>query len=318
MMTAGRRILFSEVDIMEIEEFVKIVTDKLRAVFGCAYHVEAIDVPKNNGVVFHGVSIMHKEKTVSPCIYLDGYYEKYVDEDIEPDAVVEDIIKVYNENTDNMDLDISLFTNYGNARPRLRGRLINTERNKILLEKLPHREFLDLSLTYYVEIDSPDMGTGRIQVHYNHMEMWGVNEEELYQAVTENMESTDVGTIQNMMQMAIQMAGLEEIPEGLKKDAIPLYVLSNRKKQDGAVQMMNKRMLKTAAIMFGRDFMVLPSSVNEVLLVPVADDFEEKDCVVKFADMVREVNDTQVEDTEILSYHVYRYCADTETVVIAA
>lgn len=303
---------------MEIEEFVKIVTEKLRTLFGYSYYVEAVDVPKNNGVVFHGVSIMHKEKTVSPCIYLDGYYEKYVDEDMEPDAVVEDIIKVYDENTDNVDLDISLFTDYGNARPRLRGRLINTDRNKALLENLPHREFLDLSLTYYVEIDSPDMGTGRIQVHYNHMEKWGVSEEELYQAVTENMESTDVGTIQNMMQMIMQMAGLEEVPEGLKTEECSMYVLSNKQRLNGAVQMLSKRMLKTAAIMFGRDFMVLPSSIHEVLLVPVADDFEEKDYIVNFVDMVRVVNDTQVEDTEILSYHVYRYCADTETVVIAA
>lgn len=82
--------------------------------------------------------------------------------------------------------------------------------------------------------------------------------------------------------------------------------------------MLNKRMLKTAAKLFGKDFMVLPSSIHEVLLVPVTEDIEKKDYVVKFANMVRKVNDTQVEDTEILSYHVYRYYRDTETVVIAA
>lgn len=303
---------------MELEEFIQTVVSGLREKFGCEYHVEAVDVPKNNGIVFHGVNIMHRKKNIAPCIYLDGYYGRYVDDDMETEAVVEDIVRVYLENADNMDFDISLFTDYDNARAKLCGRLVNTARNSALLNNLPHREFLDLSLIYYVEVCDFDMGTGSILVHNSHMERWNVSEEELYQAVTENMENTDHGIIQNLAQLITQMAGLVEIPEGLKNDVCPMYVLSNKKKQNGAVQMLNKRMLKTAATMFGRDFMVLPSSVHEVLLVPVTEDMEEKDYAVNFADMVREVNDTQVEDAEILSYHVYRYYADTETVVIAA
>lgn len=303
---------------MELEEFIQAVVSRLRGKFGCEYHVEAVDVPKNNGVIFHGVNIMRKDKKIAPCIYLDGYYGRYVDENMAPDAVATDIIRVYEENADNLNFDVSLLTDYNNVRPKLCGRLVNTGKNSALLNDLPHREFLDLSLIYSVEVCGFDKGIGSVLVYNSHIERWNVSEEELYQAVMENMEHTDHGTIQNLAQVITQMAGLAEIPKWLKNDACPMYILSDKKKQNGAVQMLNKRMLKTAAKMFGRDFMVLPSSVHEVLLVPVIKDMEEKDYVVKLKDMIREVNDTQVEDMEILSYHVYRYCADTETVVIAA
>lgn len=303
---------------MEFEEFIQAVANRLREKLGQEYHVEAVDVPKNNGVIFHGVSIRHKENNIAPCIYLDGYYGRYVDEDMGPDAAAEEIVRTYRDNAEDIGFDVSLFTDYHNARPKLCGRLVNTGKNREMLEDLPHREFLDLSLIYYVEVCGCDKGIASVLVHNSHMEQWGVSEEELYQAVTENMEQTDSGTIQNLAQTVAQMAGLEEIPAGLKNDTPPLYILSNRKRQNGAVQMLNKRMLKTAAKLFGKDFMVLPSSIHEVLLVPVTEDIEKKDYVVKFANMVREVNDTQVEDTEILSYHVYRYYRDTETVVIAA
>lgn len=304
---------------MEIEEFIQAVVNGIREKFGYEYRVEAVDVPRNNGIIFHGISIMHEKRNVAPCIYLDEYYGRYVDEDMEIDAVIEDIIRLYKENADTMDFDMSQFTDYFLAKANLRGRLVNTAKNRVLLQDLPHRNFLDLSLVYYVEIGGCDRGTGSILVHNNHMEQWEVSEEELYQTVMENMENSDHGVVQNLMQLIARMAGLAEIPDGLKNDDSPvLYVLSNKERRDGAVQLLNKRMLKTAAKMFGRDFMVLPSSIHEILLVPVTDDMEEKDYVVKFANMVREVNDTQVEDTEILSYHVYRYCADTETVVIAA
>lgn len=80
--------------------------------------------------------------------------------------------------------------------------------------------------------------------------------------------------------------------------------------------MMDKNLLREAFRRIGKDFLILPSSVNEVLLAPVEEEnYEDK--LAKTAQMVREVNDTQLEETEILSYHVYRYYADREEVAIA-
>lgn len=45
---------------------------------------------------------------------------------------------------------------------------------------------------------------------------------------------------------------------------------------------------------------------------------QAKDCEHGLAEIVKEVNDTQVKPQEILSYHVYSYNRQTGKVVIAA
>jgi hypothetical protein len=79
--------------------------------------------------------------------------------------------------------------------------------------------------------------------------------------------------------------------------------------------MMNKDMLRETAEKFGKDLMILPSSIHEVLLIPAKDDEMNAD---ELRQMVREVNDTQLALNEILSYHVYRYSQETEEISIAA
>ena len=294
------------------EEIVKLLTEKL----GNGRKVKVIEVLKNNGVVWHGISILEEGKKVCPCIYVDGYYEGYKNgclqmEDIAED-IMEDIIADSREGAE--EFDSTLFEEYGKAEPRLRGKLVNTEKNREMLKGMPHREFLDLSLIYYVEICMNHRGLGSILVKNGHMEKWGRDEEELYCAVMGNMEND--GMVREMMDLVAQIMGVEEPPSEVG-GGVELYVLTNEKRADGAVYMMDKRVLREAFRMIGRDFLILPSSVHEVMLAPVEEENYE-DRLAKIAQMVREVNNTQLEETEILSYHVYRYYADTEEVAIVA
>jgi hypothetical protein len=79
--------------------------------------------------------------------------------------------------------------------------------------------------------------------------------------------------------------------------------------------MLDEDALKEAAELYGGDFMILPSSIHEILLLPVRDEKEE---IEELAATVREVNDTKVAPDEILSFHVYRYSCMTGTVSIVA
>ena len=55
-------------------------------------------------------------------------------------------------------------------------------------------------------------------------------------------------------------------------------------------------------------FYILPSSVHELILVPYSREF----CVEYFAGMVREINETQVEATEVLSDSIYFFDKETK------
>lgn len=304
---------------MGIEEFAEDIVKLLAERLGSGRKVKAIVVLKNNGVVWHGINILEEGKKVCPCIYVDRYYEGYKNgclqmEDIAED-IMEDIIADSREGTE--EFDSTLFEEYGKAEPRLRGKLVNTEKNREMLKGMPHREFLDLSLIYYVEICMNHRGLGSILVKNEYMEMWGRDEEELYRAVMENMERENDGMIQELMQMVAQTMGVEEPVDEIGGEGVNLYVLTNKKRINGAVWMMDKNLLREAFRRIKKDFLILPSSINEVLLAPVEKErYEER--LAEIAKMVRIVNDTQVDETEILSYHVYRYYADAEEIAIVA
>lgn len=291
------------------EEIVKLLTERL----GDGQKVKAVEVQKNNGVVWHGVNISEKERNICPCIYVDGYYEGYKAGDLEIEEIVEDIIADSEEHVE--EFDCTLFTEYEKSRPLLRGKLVNTEKNLEMLKGMPHREFLDLSLIYYVEICMNERGIGSILVKNEHMEKWERNEEELYRAVMENMENGSGGMVKKLMELIAQIMEVEGLPDEVDGKEVDLYVLTNKRRVNGAVYMMNKRMLREVFHMIGKDFLILPSSIHEVLLVPVKEEkYEQK--LAEFAEMVRTVNDTQLDATDILSNHVYRYYADKEEVAI--
>lgn len=301
---------------MGIIEFTEEVAELLAEKFGGGCRVKAVEMLKNNGVVWHGVNISEEGRRICPCVYVDGYYDGYENGCLQMEDIVEDIIENSRECGDD-DFDVTLFEEYGKAEPRLRGKLVNTEKNREMLKGMPHREFLDLSLIYYVEICMNHRGLGSILVKNEYMEMWGRDEEELYRAVMENMERENDGMIQELMQMVAQTMGVEEPVDEIGGEGVNLYVLTNKKRINGAVWMMDKNLLREAFRRIKKDFLILPSSINEVLLAPVEKErYEER--LAEIAKMVRIVNDTQVDETEILSYHVYRYYADAEEIAIVA
>ena len=82
----------------------------------------------------------------------------------------------------------------------------------------------------------------------------------------------------------------------------------------GAAEILDKKTLWTIADQIGDRFIVLPSSVHEAIVLPPKEEAEYG----RLADMVREVNDTQVDVEERLSDHVYVYSRDEEMLKIVA
>jgi hypothetical protein len=300
---------------MDINNFTAEVKAEVSRKLGYEYEVYTIDVPRNNGLMLHGLNILNRQVNLSPCIYLEPYHERFEYGSMSLDAVVDDIIKVYEENKIDKDWDTSSFTDYTRAREKLQGRLINTEKNKELLKTVPHREFLDLSLIYTVNyICEHGRSMGSIRVTNEHMKMWKVDEDELFRQTKENMERKDESFLKNLRELLEEMRGKDELPPDAD-DMVSMYILSNKTRNHGAVQMMNKDMLRETAEKFGKDLIILPSSIHEVLLIPAKDDEMNAD---ELRQTVREVNDTQLALNEILSYHVYRYSQETGEISIAA
>lgn len=300
---------------MCLEDFTENLLKEMKEILGEEYQINTEDILKNNGVMLCAVTIRRQGEQIAPCIYIDNFYKEYQMGRIKIADIVEEILYLYQENSSGYTFDMDFLQDYNKVRPNLQGRLIHTGKNQKLLEALPHRDFLDLSLIYLLEVPGPRKSIGYVRVSREHLEYWGVDEQCLYEAAIRNIAEPGNEVLQSMGTFLEQMAG-----PGIGAGALkcPAYILTNGNHQNGAVQMLNKQMLKSAAQILDGDFLLLPSSVHELILMPMEQEEDERAQARQFAAMVQEVNDTQVEEDEILSYHVYRYCRETEEIVIAA
>ena len=88
---------------------------------------------------------------------------------------------------------------------------------------------------------------------------------------------------------------------------IRMYILTNEFRTNGATTLLYEGILEEIAGMFDSDIILLPSSIHEVILVPAASGDEYLKQLDDFSAMVKEVNETELADEEILSDHAYYY-----------
>lgn len=297
-----------------VEEVAKKVSEKLGGV-----SVSTNEMIKNNSIHLTSVTIANEKGNLSPCIYMNQFFHRYSAGEMTIEEVICEVIHVYKENTVEDEFDSSLVLNYQKAKCMIRGRLINTERNQELLAMVPHREIMDLSLIYTIVLSFDRLGGMQsVRIDNRHIAYWGVSEEDLYQQLMENMRTSNEGVINSLSYVIQQMIGdmvNAVFPEGDINEECLMYVLSNKYRINGAMEMLNPVILKDFSEQMQKDLIILPSSIHECILMPVCEATED---IQRLQSMVKEVNDTQVPEEDILSYNVYLYKRETGEVSIAA
>lgn len=99
-----------------------------------------------------------------------------------------------------------------------------------------------------------------------------------------------------------------------KINTVPMYILTNISRCNGAAVMAYPNLLENIAEQLGHDLVILPSSIHEVIILSVDDQTDFR----KLEEMVREVNDSQVAEEELLSDTIYVYERSTGRVTVPA
>lgn len=295
---------------MEFTNFTTFVRDEVERRTGDCYRVRLNDVRKNNGVVLRGLTVMQDDSNISPTIYLNNYYEEYVNGRATLVNVVNDVMDTYHRNKVNQSVDMRYFLNFESVKQRVVYKLVNTEKNKELLEDVPHIEFLDLSIVFQCMVAQEELGTASILIHNVHLKLWDVSVEKLYRAAKENTQRLQKYEIKSMTEVLCEIMKAEN-PEEFSyddfaaefSDSVPMYVLSNKSRVEGAACMLYPNLIRDFADAVGSSFYIIPSSIHELLLLPAEHDGES----AEIKNMIREINDTQVSTEEILSYSLYFY-----------
>lgn len=299
---------------MQYEEFLQKVLQKLPDHFGEGYRFIPTEIPVNNGGVRHSLIISRKTSGISPCIRMDDLFSDYLF-GCSLDKIAKEIRTVYKDSAEER-FDLSAFSGWETVRSQIRCRLVNSGKNEAVLSELPHREILDLSVVYYVKVAVSGGTEGIIQVRNEHAKFWGVDEAVLYETAVSNMEDRQETKLKSMDEMLEGLLGKGWAENENCRDICRprIYVLGNKDLRYGASGLLDKKALKKAAWILGKEFFILPSSIHELLLIPAIGAEGEPE---EYARTVKDVNDTQVLPEELLSYHVYRYSEDTEAVTIA-
>lgn len=304
---------------MSFEEFRENILQEIRARADGAFQVKKHDVIRNNNVKQAGIAVVVKEETdIGPCVYLDEFYREYESDGMKFDEIVDEVYRLILKYGEDMpDVDLSGFRNWETVRGDIYPKLVNARQNKELLEKIPHRAFMDLAVVYYaVARDSAQEDIGTILIYNGHMEIWEQKEENLYQTAMMNMRAdgeADFMTIETVVKHILPGIAFPK-KDGNASHDMDMYILTNHRRRFGAAEILDKKTLRMVADKVGDGFIVLPSSVHETIILPPKDATEYEGLAAK----VREVNDTQVDAEERLSYHVYVYSRDEEMLKIVA
>ncbi len=303
---------------MEFTSFTTLVREEVEKRAGESYKVRINDVRKNNGVILRGLTVMQDDSNISPTIYLNNYYEAYENGEATLVNVVNDVMDTYYRNKVNQSVDMRYFMNYACVKEHIVYKLVNTEKNKELLEDIPHVEFLDLSVVFQCLVAKECFGTASILIHNAHIKLWDIPVMELFRAAKDNTQRI-LGYEIKGINDAIYEIMQEDEQEGFCfdgciaefADSVPMYVLSNKSRVEGAACMIYPDLIKDFAEALGSSLYIIPSSIHELLLLPVTNANESQD----IKNMIWEINDTQVKMEEILSYSLYLFDKEKEKIV---
>ena len=293
--------------VAEIKNFIK---DYLPEEYQDA-EVTVKEVVKNNDETLTGITIQKVGSIIAPNIYLNSYYDQYQDGRDMEDILM--TIAEVREKNEISSFDTDAITNFEVVRDKITVHLINTEANAEYLADKPHTEVEDLSVMYAIKLGQDESGMMSCPITNGLLNNYGITVEELHQIAMDNMAKEDFD-FKTMRDVLVEMIGGEDSPFLPPVEDVPsMYVLTNKDKLNGAAAILDSKTMEGISEKLGGDFVIIPSSIHEVIILPL--NTVDTDTL---NGMVNDVNSSEVAPADVLSNHVYKYDSTAKKVVIAA
>lgn len=291
---------------MNKNEFMEVVKDKVLDVLrerDSTLNAIIEKVTKSNGVLYCGLSFRGAD-AVQPVIYLDDFYKRF-EAGTNIDDIVNQVVDIYVSNRIN-DIDIGSITDFEAVKDRIVVAIYNTEANVEKLSNIPHKDYKDLSVYYRVDVPINEKeGMGSMIVNDHIMKLWNLSTDEINEIAWKNTKRMYPAKLLSMFEILQELCSgeIDEMQDYFAKPT--MYVLSNVNKLNGAVYIANSDALAMVADELEDDYVVLPSSRHEVIIVPLSQISDDDYTYLK--DMVYEINRKEVDAEDVLSDNIYIY-----------
>lgn len=297
---------------MEMKEFAEQMKTIIEESLFGVKKVHIQNVLKNNSVKLTALIIESKESNVAPTIYLESYYEKYKN-GAEIETLAHEVIWEYRKNRRLGKINLNFICDWEQAKGMVAYRVINAEQNKELLKNVPHKNILDLAKVCYLSLYD---GDASVLIHKGLCELWNISEAELLEAAEENTPKLFPQYLTSINEVMAELLkeGFGEAFDEEMECKIKMYLLTNISKCMGAAVMFYPECMEKIAEKLCSDFYILPSSIHEIIIMPVSDENDVEELAVT----VKEINASMVDKGEVLSDRVYQYSRKQKEICIVA
>ena len=293
---------------MNFDEFTASIRQQVSDILGDYFSIESRKVTKNNSVEYVCLVISESDRPVSPGIYLNSFFLEYINgRPIEELAGL--IVRLYHEHKEFGKDGLFELINKENISGRIFVRLVNYERNKALLEHAPYERVMDLAVTYHYLLSHGPGGISSIKMDNTNCRFFGITHEEMKKTAVDNTEKLFPAEFQTLSEV---LKDFPCAPDPSVHGLPSLYILSNKDRYNGAACVLYKNILERIQKTLQSGFYILPSSVNEVLIVPDALGSDEE----YLKQMVSNVNRNYVPEIEFLSDNIYHYPEDDFRIIL--
>ena len=280
--------------------------------------VEIRRIVKANDCARDSLIILEKGQTAAPTVYLKDFYTWFQNGGT-IDEITDRIIEIHDQCSVVPPMEYSDLESFENAKEHLTCKLLNTAANEEYLEDAAYISFFDLSVVFYCTMIVDGEHIFSSKVTKDLMKNWGLTAGDLFETARDNTEKMLGLCLKEVGEFFPELYGIgdEEQDEFLKEaladeQRFPMYILSNETRRFGAVNMLDYEVLKELSEKLQDDLYIIPSSVHEVLLVPVHASLSREDA----DEMVRDVNRNVLDPSDILSDHIYLYAREEHKIVI--
>lgn len=297
------------------EEFVTLLKNRLQQ-YPYPLIVKDLMVEKNNGIKIRAISIAKEGCQNSILIYPENVLENNSDpvSDIVSKFVGE--LTVHLAEMERLSTETENIKRFSSVKNKIIYKLINAKSNELSLKGKPHREVCgDLALVYQVLLPNDNKTDQLVTTTITNeiLSCWNVTEEELYDIAKRNTPAllpAKVFSMDDLISFFNQEQPLEK----------QMFIITNEATTCGAAAILydDCKELKNLADKIGTDLYILPSSINECIIMSthfpdsVDEDQTPEKVPENLAQMITEINGTSsVPDEQILSDHPYLFNRDT-------
>lgn len=190
-------------------------------------------------------------------------------------------------------------------------KVVNTENNKDKLEGKPQEKIEDMTVMFATVLAQKEGERLTLPITNEMMNDMGIDQAQLKEAALANISEQDY-SFKSMRDVLIESMFPDGVPENdpIVEMMLPpedpemqMYVLTNECSVNGAAEILNQKAMDEIADKLGGDFVVLPSSVHETIILPLTDEMDP----AMLESMVQEINAGVVNEEDKLSDHVFQY-----------